>query len=92
MPEVKANGGPAERARVEAAIAEASTCVNEAERKLADAVQTLLIAVRGGLAQDAQRAMVASRMRKLNICLSDLSRALGLSVADELEPPDSMTR
>lgn len=89
MPQDQANGGPAEHARLKSATAEASRCVTEAERRLADAVQTLLSAVHGGQAHEKHLSAVARDMRKLNRCLSDLSQALGLSVADELEPPDN---
>lgn len=89
MPEDKADAGPADIARVETAIAEASRCVTQAERKLADAVQTLMSAVHGGQAQETHLAIVSGRMRKLNMCLSDLSQSLGLTLADELDPPDS---
>jgi len=89
MPDDKATSGPADRARIETAIAEASNCVTEAEHKLTEAVRALLAAVHDAQPHETHLTAVSSRMQKLNKCLSDLSEAMGLSLADELDPPDS---
>ena len=89
MPDDKAISGPADRAHIETAIAQASNCVTEAEQKLRDAVRALLAAVHHAQPHETHLTTVSIRIQKLNKCLSDLSEAMGLSLADELDPPDS---